>query len=66
MMIDEAEEFLRKNDPAYKDKKRIRVEECPYLTRWQLLRRQALEIPVSNLSKKQRKRVHCVEESNEL
>lgn len=65
-MVDEAEEFLRKNDPSYRDKKRIRIAERPYLTRWQLLRRQALEIPVSNLSKKQRCCVNCADESNEL
>ena len=66
MAIDETEQFLRKNDPEYKDKKRVHRADYPYLTEWQLVRRQMTEIPVSNLSKKQRKRVNCLGDSNDL
>lgn len=54
MVTDVAEEFLRKHDPLYKRKNRKKLLAHSYLSDRQVNIRAGKEIPLSNLSNKQR------------
>ena len=47
--MDEAEKWLRENDPDFKKYTVRRKSEYPFHTTWQTFSRQRREIPVSNL-----------------
>jgi len=56
-MIDEAERWLKENDPEYKNYRNRRNAEYPFHTSWQTFARNAKEIPESNLAGKHTRRV---------
>ena len=49
--MDEAEKWLRENDPDFKKYTVRRKSEYPFHTAWQIFSRQQREIPISNLRK---------------
>ena len=56
-MADEAERWLKKNDPEYADYKTRRHAEYPFHTKWQSFLRDSKEVPVSSFDGKQTRKV---------
>lgn len=52
--VDEAAEWLKQNDPLFKSKKRKRVMKYSYLSAGQMVKRQRMELSLSNLTNNQK------------